>query len=68
MSELTGTLTWIRARRHELAARHADGRDERGATAVEWLLIIIAAVGICAAVALAVKTYVDTQSGKLNAG
>lgn len=68
MTELAGNLAWIQATRHHLVARHTHARDERGATAVEWLLIIIAAVGICAAVALAVKTYVDTQSGKLNGG
>jgi Flp pilus assembly pilin Flp len=68
MTDLEMTIAWVKA--HHEAARErllaGKTKDERGATAVEWLLIIIAAVGICAAVTLAVKTYVDSQSAKLN--
>jgi hypothetical protein len=66
MTELEATLAWVQAKNHELERRHSPQRNEHGASAVEWLLIIIAAVGICAAVALAVTQYVNTQSGKLN--
>lgn len=67
MNDLKMTIAWVTAQ-HETAHQRMLGtrRDERGASAVEWLLIIIAAVGICAAVAVAVTMYVDTQAGKLN--
>jgi len=60
MLELQLAITWLRARL-EIARR-----DESGASAVEWLLIIIGAAGICAAAIAAVSTYVNTQNGKLN--
>lgn len=67
MTDLEVAVAWVAAR-HELAKQKLAGkrRDERGVSAVEWLLIIIAAVGICAAVAVAVKTFVDGKTADLN--
>ena len=61
MSEVDWAVAWLIDR-----YRRARTRGEHGASAVEWLLIIIAAVGICAVIAVAVRTYVNGQTGKLN--
>ena len=73
MSEVDWAVAWLidRYRRARTGGKHGgthgDGHGgEHGASAVEWLLIIIAAVGICAVIAVAVRTYVNGQTGKLN--
>ena len=69
MSEVDLAMAWLvdRYRRARTGGKHGGTHgDERGASAVEWLLIIIAAVGICAVIAVAVRTYVNGQTGKLN--
>ena len=69
MSEVDWAVAWLidRYRRARTRGEHeGEHGDERGASAVEWLLIIIAAVGICAVIAVAVRTYVNGQTGKLN--
>jgi Flp pilus assembly pilin Flp len=68
MTELEMAVLWVMARHQSATKKLLAGkeRDERGVSAVEWLLIIIAAVGICGAVALAVKTFVDGKTADLN--
>ena len=73
MSEVDWAVAWLidrnRRARHRGAHNAQHGGEhgsEHGASAVEWLLIIIAAVGICAVIAVAVRTYVNGQTGKLN--
>ena len=53
---------WLRART-ELARR-----DERGAGAVEYLLILIGAVAICGVAIYAVTQYVQNKGDELNGG
>ena len=69
MSEVDWAVAWLidRYRRARPGGKHGGTHgDEHGASAVEWLLVIIAAVGICAVIAVAVRTYVNGQTGKLN--
>ena len=69
MSEVDWAMAWLvdRNRRARTGGkRPSEQGGDRGASAVEWLLVIIAAVGICAVIAVAVRTYVNGQTGKLN--
>lgn len=48
---------WLRAR--------VAGRDERGFTAVEWLVVALGVIAIAGIAVTAVKTYVTGQTHKL---
>ncbi len=59
MKELEVAIAWLRVRID--TAR----RDETGATAVEWLLIILATIAIAGIAVAAVRAYVVGQTNKL---
>jgi Flp pilus assembly pilin Flp len=48
-----------------LQVRLARARDERGFTAVEWLLIALGVITIASIAVAAVKAYVTSQSNEL---
>jgi Tfp pilus assembly protein PilE len=57
MQELTVVVTWLRAR--------LDQREERGFTAVEWLLVALGVIAIAGIAVAAVQAYVTSQTNKL---
>jgi Flp pilus assembly pilin Flp len=59
MADITILLIWLQARLAD--KRH----DERGFTAVEWLLIALGVITIAGIAVASVKTYVQGQSNKL---
>ena len=59
MEEIRILVIWFRAR---LAERE---HDERGFTAVEWLLIALGVITIAGVAVAAVKAYVTGQTNKL---
>ena len=59
MEEIRILAIWLQAR---LAKRK---RDERGFTAVEWLLIALGVIVIAGIAVAAVKAYVEGQTNKL---
>ena len=59
MEEIRILATWLHAR---LAERK---RDERGFTAVEWLLIALGVIVIAGIAVAAVRAYVTSQTNKL---
>ena len=56
MEEIRILVIWLEARMSERK------RDERGFTAVEWLLI---ALGVIVIAGIAIKAYVESQTNKL---
>jgi Flp pilus assembly pilin Flp len=59
MEEIRILVIWLRSR---LAERQ---RDERGFTAVEWLLIALGVIVIAGIAVAAIKAYVTSQTNKL---
>lgn len=59
MEEIRILAIWLKAR---LAERE---RDERGFTAVEWLLIALGVITIAGIAVAAIKAYVTGQTNKL---
>lgn len=59
MEEIRILVIWLRAR----LAVHK--RDERGFTAVEWLLIALGVITIAGVAVAAIKAYVTGQTNKL---
>lgn len=59
MEEIRILVTWLKA-------LHAEAkRDERGFTAVEWLLIALGVIVIAGIAVAAIKAYVTAQTNKL---
>ena len=61
MDEIQAWVTWLRT---QLTAR-AHARDERGFTAVEWLIIALGVITIATVAVAAVQNYVTGQTNKL---
>ena len=61
MGDISVWADWFRAR---VQARVAQ-RDERGFTAVEWLLIALGVITIAGIAVAAVQVYVTGQANKL---
>ena len=59
MEEIRILVIWLKAR---LVERK---RDERGFTAVEWLLVALGVIAIAGIAVAAVKAYVTAQTNKL---
>jgi Flp pilus assembly pilin Flp len=59
MEEIRILVIWLRARINERQ------RDERGFTAVEWLLVALGVITIAGIAVAAVKAYVSGQTNKL---
>ena len=59
MEEIRILVTWLQARLSE------HERDERGFTAVEWLLVALGVITIAGIAVAAVKSYVTGQTNKL---
>lgn len=59
MEEIRMLVTWLKALHAE--AKH----DERGFTAVEWLLIALGVIVIAGIAVAAIKAYVTAQTNKL---
>jgi Flp pilus assembly pilin Flp len=59
MEEIRILVIWLKAR---LAEREC---DERGFTAVEWLLIALGVITIAGIAVAAIKAYVTGQTNKL---
>lgn len=59
MDDIRFWAIWLQAR---LAQRH---RDERGFTAVEWLMVALGVITIAGIAVAAVKSYVTGQTTKL---
>lgn len=59
MEEIRILVIWLQAR---LSERE---RDERGFTAVEWLLVALGVIVIAGVAVAAVKTYVESQGNRL---
>ena len=59
MEEIRILVTWLQARLSER------GRDERGFTAVEWLLIALGVITIAGIAVASIKSYVTGQTNKL---
>lgn len=59
MEEIRVLVIWLRARLAE------PERDERGFTAVEWLLIALGVITIAGIAVAAIKAYVTGQTNKL---
>ena len=59
MEEVRILVIWLKARLYERE------RDERGFTAVEWLLIALGVIVIAGIAVAAIKSYVTDQSNKL---
>jgi Tfp pilus assembly protein PilE len=62
MMEVRTAITWLRARMIEKASQ----RDERGFTAIEWLLIALGIIVIAGIAITAVRTYVTNRTNELN--
>lgn len=59
MEEIRILVIWLQAR------LSVDERDERGFTAIEWLLIALGVIVIAGIAVAAVKSYVEGQTNKL---
>jgi Flp pilus assembly pilin Flp len=59
MEEIRFWIDWFKVR------LEANRRDERGFTAVEWLLISLGVITIAGIAVAAIKTYVESQTNKL---
>ena len=59
MEEIRILVIWLKA----FIAEHK--RDERGFTAVEWLLIALGVITIAGVAVAAIKAYVTGQTNKL---
>jgi Flp pilus assembly pilin Flp len=59
MEEIRILVIWMQARVSERK------RDERGFTAVEWLLIALGVITIAGIAVAAIKAYVSGQTNKL---
>jgi len=59
MEEINFWIHWLHVRIH--TARH----DERGFTAVEWLVIALGVITIAGVAIAAIKAYVEAQANKL---
>ena len=59
MEEITTLVIWLKARLYER------DRDERGFTAIEWLIIALGVIVIAGIAVTAVKAYVTAQTNKL---
>lgn len=59
MEEIRILVIWVQAR---LSGRE---RDERGFTAVEWLIVALGVIVIAGIAVAAVKTYVEGQTNQL---
>jgi hypothetical protein len=59
MEEIRILVIWLKARLFE------QQRDERGFTAVEWLLVALGVIAIAGVAVAAVKSYVTAQTNKL---
>ena len=59
VEEIRILVFWLKAR---LIERE---RDERGFTAVEWLLVALGVIAIAGIAVAAVKSYVTAQTNKL---
>ena len=59
MEDIRILVIWLNAR---LVERE---RDERGFTAVEWLLVALGVIAIAGIAVAAVKSYVTAQTNKL---
>lgn len=57
MQEIRVLVCWLRAK--------LDQRDDRGFTAVEWLLVALGVIAIAGIAVAAVKAYVTSQTNKL---
>lgn len=57
MQEINLLVCWVRARLGQ--------REERGFTAVEWLLVALGIIGIAGVAVAAVQAYVTSQTNKL---
>ena len=57
MQELSVLVTWLRAR--------LDQREDRGFTAVEWLIVALGVIAIAGIAVAAVRAYVTSQTSKL---
>jgi Flp pilus assembly pilin Flp len=58
MEEMRILITWLQV-------RVARARDERGFTAVEWLLVALGVITIAGIAVAAVRSYVQGQTNKL---
>ena len=58
MEEIRVLTIWLQARINR-------PRDERGFTALEWLLIALGVIAIAGIAVAAVKSYVESQTNKL---
>ena len=58
LCEVQIALTWLRAQ--------TQSRTERGATAVEYVLILLGAVAICGVAIFAVTQFVTNKGNELN--
>lgn len=59
MEEITTLVIWLKARLYER------DRDERGFTAIEWLIVALGVIVIAGIAVSAVKAYVTGQTNKL---
>jgi Flp pilus assembly pilin Flp len=59
MEEIRILVIWLEARMSERK------RDERGFTAVEWLIIALGVIVIAGIAVAAIKAYVESQTNKL---
>ena len=57
MQEMSVLVTWLRAR--------LDQREDRGFTAVEWLIVALGVIAIAGIAVAAVRAYVTSQTNKL---
>ncbi len=57
MQEVRVLVCWLQAK--------LDQRDERGFTAVEWLLVALGVIAIAGIAVAAVQAYVTSQTNKL---
>jgi Flp pilus assembly pilin Flp len=62
MDEIRFWTLWLQA--HWDSASRAE-RDERGFTAVEWLMVALGVIAIAGIAVAAVRTYVVGQTNKL---
>jgi Tfp pilus assembly protein PilE len=58
MDEIRVLAIWLQVRINR-------PRDERGFTALEWLLIALGVIAIAGIAVAAVKSYVESQTNKL---
>lgn len=64
LTHLTIAFTYLRAR--ATTARHAAKCDERGASAVEWLVIVVLAIGLVGIAGVFITNYLNKKGTELN--